>query len=70
MDLMNSLDADGNGEGESDLGDLERGCGGGRSLSEFMSGRRCKIHRCTIEFNSGVSVNSTSRVTYDEEGRA
>lgn len=24
MDLMNSLDADGNGEGESDLGDLER----------------------------------------------
>lgn len=35
---MNSLDADGNGEG-----DLERGW----SLPEFMSGRRCKIHRCT-----------------------
>lgn len=55
MDLMNSLDTDGNGKGEeqSRRGDLEtekRGGGGGRVkfIRVYVGGPRCKIHRCTV----------------------
>lgn len=72
MDLMNSLDADGNGKGESNLGDLETEKRGG-AVEVYPSLCRVAVVKFTvaplyIEFNSGVSVNSTSRVTYAEEG--
>lgn len=73
MDLMNSLDADGNGKGESNLGDLETEKRGGEAVEVYPSLCRVAVVKFTvaplyIEFNSGVSVNSTSRVTYAEEG--
>lgn len=67
-DLMNSLDADGNGKGESNLEKLEKGETEGEEGEVYSSLCRLVAVKFTvapgIEFNPRVSVNSSSRVTY------